>query len=294
MTAVRSGLVLFVIAGCGFQVTPSGNTVQDAGDGRDASDAQRDAALDAPVDSTLPPLDQDNDTVPDAQDNCIAVANPTQRNHDGDPLGDDCDRCPHLSSMTDPDGDNDGVGDACDPRPSTSGDLRVLWAGFYDTSEITGWTGQGVFTVSGGYLQQTSANTTGLAPPAAVNVPFVMTQVLVDNLINTNGQIGLAVTTSANDQFECTIAKTGVNVTVRASQLGSGASETDWTGQFGAGQSVTFRLDLRTDVDCRAIQGATDIQRVASTSDDPTGRTYVGMQGIAARFDYLFVVDQAP
>lgn len=291
--------MLALVAGCGFQVTPGQGTVQDGGPGarQDATDATVDpidASIDAPIDMGVPAADQDGDTIGDPQDNCVAIANTDQRNHDADPFGDACDRCPHLPSPTDPDGDGDGVGDACDPRPSNNGDERVLWAGFYDAAEINGWGGQGTFTVSGGFLVQATGNTSGYAPPGDVNVPFVMTEVVIDNLVATNGSLGIAVNSPTNAQFECTIVKTGANVSVRAREQGGDSASQAWAGSFTVGQRVTFRLDMASDVDCRAIQGATNIQRVASTNSDPTGRTYLGTEGIAARFDYLFVVDEAP
>jgi len=51
--------------------------------------------------------DSDVDGVPDRNDNCPSVANPTQANHDGDPLGDACD----------PDDDNDNLPDVSDCAP---------------------------------------------------------------------------------------------------------------------------------------------------------------------------------
>lgn len=51
-----------------------------------------------------PVLDADADGVPDASDNCPAVANADQANSDGDGLGNACD----------PDNDNDGIADASD------------------------------------------------------------------------------------------------------------------------------------------------------------------------------------
>ena len=75
--------------------------------------------------------DDDNDTVPDAIDNCPNQINLTQKNQDGDALGDDCDEdidgdgrnnpldnCPWAANNSFPDlqndWNNDGQGDACD------------------------------------------------------------------------------------------------------------------------------------------------------------------------------------
>ena len=47
-----------------------------------------------PADTGLP--DTDGDTVCDALDNCVAIANPSQANGDGDALGDACDPCNNI------------------------------------------------------------------------------------------------------------------------------------------------------------------------------------------------------
>ena len=67
-------------------------------------------------------VDSDNDAACDAEDNCVAIANPDQSDRDGDGLGDTCDNCSFAANPDQTDGDRDGVGDACDscfgdPRP---------------------------------------------------------------------------------------------------------------------------------------------------------------------------------
>ena len=61
--------------------------------------------------------DADGDYVPDADDNCPAIANPGQEDADDDGVGDACDNCPDDANPGQEDGDGDGLGDACDPPP---------------------------------------------------------------------------------------------------------------------------------------------------------------------------------
>ncbi len=79
--------------------------------------------------------DGDGDGVPDATDNCPAVANPAQTDTDNDGIGDACDstpngpdddgdgvadsrdNCPTVSNANQLDSDGDGIGDACDSKP---------------------------------------------------------------------------------------------------------------------------------------------------------------------------------
>ncbi len=91
-------------------------------------------------------LDGDGDGVPDAEDTCPELANPTQDNFDGDCLGDACDpdddgdgvpntldNCPAFAATSANDSDSDGVGDACDNCPYfsnlTQSDDEETWAG---------------------------------------------------------------------------------------------------------------------------------------------------------------------
>ncbi len=78
--------------------------------------------------TTVP--DSDGDGVPDALDNCPAIANPTQQDTDADGHGDACDACPSFpnpgatpcptttTTTTLPDADADGVPDNLDNCPS--------------------------------------------------------------------------------------------------------------------------------------------------------------------------------
>jgi hypothetical protein len=59
-------------------------------------------------------VDGDGDGVADGCDNCPAVANATQADEDGDGIGTPCDNCPGAANTTQVDGDGDGLGDACD------------------------------------------------------------------------------------------------------------------------------------------------------------------------------------
>ena len=58
--------------------------------------------------------DYDQDGVCDAQDNCIYVANPDQKDTDSDGIGDACDNCPTTYNPKQENSDLDNFGDACD------------------------------------------------------------------------------------------------------------------------------------------------------------------------------------
>ena len=59
-------------------------------------------------------LDEDEDEICDADDNCVGLYNPDQADRDNDGHGDPCDNCPDEPNPDQVDDDADGVGDACD------------------------------------------------------------------------------------------------------------------------------------------------------------------------------------
>ena len=61
-----------------------------------------------------PPVDQDEDGIPDHEDNCPFVSNPDQTDTDRDGLGDACDNCVATRNPDQTDNDSDGQGDVCD------------------------------------------------------------------------------------------------------------------------------------------------------------------------------------
>ncbi len=71
-------------------------------------------------DSKAPEPDTDGDTIPDARDNCIQIANTDQLNTDGDSAGDACDALPENENET-KDFDGDGFGDIQDPDDDNDG-----------------------------------------------------------------------------------------------------------------------------------------------------------------------------
>ncbi|HOW73601.1 MAG TPA: thrombospondin type 3 repeat-containing protein [Phycisphaerae bacterium] len=76
---------------------------------KDVAVTQRDS-------DTQPQPDRDGDGVPDAKDNCAAIANANQANADGDAFGDACDICPQDAAN---DADQDGVCGDLDQCPAT-------------------------------------------------------------------------------------------------------------------------------------------------------------------------------
>lgn len=85
-------------------------------------------------DDAAPLPDTDGDTIPDARDNCIQVANTDQLNTDGDAAGDACDTFPEDPTEIS-DNDEDGFGDNQDPDDDNDGTPDVDDAFPFDRTE---------------------------------------------------------------------------------------------------------------------------------------------------------------
>jgi len=145
-----------------------------------------DAAVGPVIDAGAPNDDDDNDTVPNALDNCPTIANTQQWDEDGDGEGDVCDNCPGISNADQMDGDGDQVGDACDPRPTVSGDAIVRFDGFHDGPSSTGWevsTGS-AWTVTNDALVQADRSTWQLLyrPDITLSRMVVEASITIDSI----------------------------------------------------------------------------------------------------------------
>ena len=251
--------------------------------------------------------DVDGDGVPDASDNCPAVANAQQYDEDSDGIGDACDNCPHIANATQPDGDADGVGDDCDPNPSTSGDHIVLFLGFNNATEVASWSVAGsgaAFTVSGGKLAQTGNsdlaiiwNNSILAKRAWVTTHVnyttintfqfrgaaVMTEFQRPPSFGTGvgcGEMRDSMANSGNPFYDTvTFDGSGFNHMI---QSGGGASTS-----AGHSQTYTTHVDTSDNVHCTV---GTKTYATSIGSEPGTGVCFA-VWGVDASFDYLVVID---
>ncbi len=125
------GIMAIALSGCAEKKAPgnagcSSNADCEIGEMCAASECIDDPTYNDGGDD-FTPSDRDNDGVPDGNDNCIDVANPTQVDTDNDKVGDACDtdndnddvfneddNCPSDYNPSQADADGDGRGDACD------------------------------------------------------------------------------------------------------------------------------------------------------------------------------------
>lgn len=312
---MRMFCLVALLGACSFRHGALGNAPDDATpndttrpiDAKpDATDAQS-ATSDAAGDATSTPVDTDNDTVPDNVDNCPLIANVDQRDHDGDGKGDVCDLCPHLANASDPDTDSDGVGDACDPHPSTAGDQRVLFEGFYDATSISTWTqGGGTWAVANGALSQSSTNGgTSITIPGAVtraNITVGVTLGAASMTMFSTPSLSVVGGYVANNQsYTCSVGAVptqGNRVSALAfwrdsnNQPQFGAAGANWTGTYAQGSVIRLTGAITGgNISCTAIQSATTVSAQTNTGPTTSGTVQLTTNQLAVDFDYVFVVN---
>lgn len=145
----------------------------------------------AEPDVMVTPTDLDGDGVLNAQDNCPMYSNASQGNEDGDALGDPCDPCPIDPASPPSDPDNDGVAGLCDPRPTTAGDMIVLFEGFHGGTVPPTWQVIGNASPAGDDVNLNTSDRGALVPP--INAPVNGTVMLKATILQTLGQYDSAL-----------------------------------------------------------------------------------------------------
>jgi hypothetical protein len=262
-------------------------------------------AIDAPTDAAGLPGDQDGDGVPDVHDNCPMIANADQHDHDHDGHGDACDRCPHLPDALDPDGDGDGVGDACDPHPTTAGDVRALWDGFYGPSlDPNVWntaTAAGAWSTPNGVLleQDPTIKNGSLLTTASFSNPTITTSATLNALANNVMSRGLGISAGdlgASQYYDCTLTAANA-ATVVISTLAGGAahnSSAAWTTTFVAGDTFIVSEQVRTGglvgASCTVVAPGAPVVTATTSAGPSTGPIGFVTRSVSASYDYVFVV----
>jgi hypothetical protein len=305
---MRSYALFVLLAGCGFHVHGAGTTGDAPGGG--SADAPGNGSSDAPLAIDAAPMidaapdspnDTDGDGVPDLLDNCPNAANADQRDHDIDGRGDVCDLCPHITEVLDIDTDNDGVGDACDPRPTTAGDSRLLWVGFYDANDIVGWPLAGTWAVSNGHLTG-GANNSGLQyiyPPTPYAHAYAETLAHFNTLANATGSVSPGAILYTGDSapspfYQCELAVTQNGANVYAidayPMMQNHSDQQTWTGTAAVGsEAVLHDGVVGTTHTCKVTQGLSTVS-VTQAAGATNGVVALGSSFANVSFDYLFIV----
>jgi hypothetical protein len=239
--------------------------------------------------------DADGDGVPDATDNCPALANPGQADEDGDGLGDACDPCPPFAGGGDSDGD--GVGDACDPNPQQIGDKLVFFEGFGGALPAS-WSATGAWTTGGGELRITvGANelATLVVPQPSTDHITLSTVATITSLASTSGgSIGIVdrFTTAATAGVHCGGGRTGTTGLFGLIDAASGNFLDSAPHAFAAG--TVYRLELHrggNDYQCRNTDPNGGTQ--TTTANAAPNGSLIGFRVRTAisRFPWLMVVE---
>ena len=254
-------------------------------------DAPTDARADAPSGTS----DGDGDGIPNATDNCPAIANPNQDNEDGDRFGDVCDPCPPVADDSPVDTDGDGVANACDPRPAMPGDAIVLFEGFTGGIPAT-WIKNGLWTATGG-----DAHIAALAGKANLSFPAPTTGhhtiragVVVDNLPSgQDASIGVLTTFDhvARTGLYCHLTQwTGEKAVVLNAIAASGTVLGSSTYQMTAG--AAYVLDLRRDATTYGCTGSRGNTSATAAGSSPVTATppEAGLRVVHADATYAWVM----
>jgi hypothetical protein len=285
---------LFVVGACHFSSPAADDTVGPDG-GPDATTSD-------------PHLDTDADGVLDTVDNCVALANPDQRDHDLDGRGDVCDVCPHLPDAGG-DADGDGVGDACDPRPTQPGDRIAFFEDFNSTPAWDAVIGSNTWHADAGLERQDQ--TDGVYQLVRNDTPdlgnvFVEARFKVNQLANTTTRRSVALVVghvSPQDFMFCGLAAgqqtTEVNVGKVFTDTSFDYNRATFGGQM-AGDFITLQVrtseppGLGTHIECLSRRGMTNAHAAYDTGLPADGDIGLRTNGVDASFDYVFAVEVPP
>jgi hypothetical protein len=278
-------LAVIVLAGCRFH------------DGTAAA-----GAADASPDMPGPPGDMDGDGVPDSSDNCPTIANPLQHDWDHDGHGDECDHCPHLASADDPDTDGDGVGDDCDPQPGVI-DHRIIWLGFYDQAELTGWrnfASAGTWTVENSGLDETTMGAILIldAPIDYGDVYFATRMEVASALTSASTELGFCGGDIAqgHQYYCCAINGTGVRATSAWETPPASGGQLQGTAPWSGPLTVGSQLDVTGTMTATQSQctfkagGATATAQTTRGMLTPGAPCFYTQANALGRWLYVFVV----
>ncbi len=144
-------------------------------------------------------MDDDNDGIDDANDNCRFTPNPEQIDRDDDGIGYACDLCRDQANPDQSDYDGDGIGDACDSDDDNDGypdsvDDRPKSVGQSDTGEREECTTQDLAAASWFYRPERIARAIAVAN---------MTEDILEDVLDGRGFQGGAINIDVCKRASC-------------------------------------------------------------------------------------------